>query len=403
MEFQFIHCGDLHLGCYPNHIEDRFNDFFLAFRRVIDYAVLNKINLILVSGDMFHLKNINSRTLQKTIELLDYAKSNGIEVIAIEGNHDRAFYIDEESWLSFLNSQGYIKLLNLKIENGKIVFSNYDNLTGNVIETDTYKIVGLGYLGGSTDKYVMDLKKGYQKSDKFTIFMMHAAVNRLKDQEMGDIKKEVIDEALGGKVDYIALGHIHNKYSYDDYIYNPGSLENIRLKDGINAQEKGFYHVRVKDKVKEVMFINSNPRVIHFESVDVTGITSPSDVEEYILSKEYKFNKGDMLDFRLYGKSNFNPYLINSFVINNIQDKYELLYSEFTNHINLTVAQDTSHEGMNINEIIKNYITDDLKVNYPHLDNYDDITSQMQSIADGVLNEDDKDITNKIIKMGVKL
>lgn len=403
MEFQFIHCGDLHLGCYPNHIEDRFNDFFLAFRRVIDYAVLNKINLILVSGDMFHLKNINSRTLQKTIELLDYAKSNGIEVIAIEGNHDRAFYIDEESWLSFLNSQGYIKLLNLKIENGKIVFSNYDNLTGNVIETDTYKIVGLGYLGGSTDKYVMDLKKGYQKSDKFTIFMMHAAVNRLKDQEMGDIKKEVIDEALGGKVDYIALGHIHNKYSYDDYIYNPGSLENIRLKDGINAQEKGFYHVRVKDKVKEVMFINSNPRVIHFESVDVTGLTSPSDVEEYILSKEYKFNKGDMLDFRLYGKSNFNPYLINSFVINNIQDKYELLYSEFTNHINLTVAQDTSHEGMNINEIIKNYITDDLKVNYPHLDNYDDITSQMQSIADGVLNEDDKDITNKIIKMGVKL
>lgn len=403
MEFQFIHCGDLHLGCYPNHIEDRFNDFFLAFRRVIDYAVLNKINLILVSGDMFHLKNINSRTLQKTIELLDYAKSNGIEVIAIEGNHDRAFYIDEESWLSFLNSQGYIKLLNLKIENGKIVFSNYDNLTGNVIETDTYKIVGLGYLGGSTDKYVMDLKKGYQKSDKFTIFMMHAAVNRLKDQEMGDIKKEVIDEALGGKVDYIALGHIHNKYSYDDYIYNPGSLENIRLKDGINAQDKGFYHVRVKDKVKEVMFINSNPRVIHFESVDVTGLTSPSDVEEYILSKEYKFNKGDMLDFRLYGKSNFNPYLINSFVINSIQDKYELLYSEFTNHINLTVGQDTSHEGMNINEIIKNYITDDLKVNYPHLDNYDDITSQMQSIADGVLNEDDKDITNKIIKMGVKL
>lgn len=403
MEFQFIHCGDLHLGCYPNHIEDRFNDFFLAFRRVIDYAVLNKINLILVSGDMFHLKNINSRTLQKTIELLDYAKSNEIEVIAIEGNHDRAFYIDEESWLSFLNSQGYIKLLNLKIENGKIVFSNYDNLTGNVIETDTYKIVGLGYLGGSTDKYVMDLKKGYQKSDKFTIFMMHAAVNRLKDQEMGDIKKEVIDEALGGKVDYIALGHIHNKYSYDDYIYNPGSLENIRLKDGINAQDKGFYHVRVKDKVKEVMFINSNPRVIHFESVDVTGLTSPSDVEEYILSKEYKFNKGDMLDFRLYGKSNFNPYLINSFVINSIQDKYELLYSEFTNHINLTVGQDTSHEGMNINEIIKNYITDDLKVNYPHLDNYDDITSQMQSIADGVLNEDDKDITNKIIKMGVKL
>ena len=234
MDFQFIHCGDLHLGCYPNHIDQRFDDFFEAFSRLINYAISNEIRLVLISGDLFHLKNINSKTLQKTIELLKIAIENSIEIVAIEGNHDRAFYIDEESWLSFLNNQGYLKLLSSKVDNGKLVFDEYDGNAGSIIETKDYRIVGLGYLGGSTDKYIVDMKKSYQKSDKFTILMMHAAVNRLADQGMGDVKKEVIDNSIKSKVDYIALGHIHNRYEYDDYIYNPGSLENNKLKDGIN-------------------------------------------------------------------------------------------------------------------------------------------------------------------------
>lgn len=403
MNFEFIHCGDLHLGCYPNHIDQRFDDFFDAFQRLIDYAITNQIHLVLISGDLFHLKNINSKTLQRTIDLLEIAKENTIEVVAIEGNHDRAFYIDEESWLYFLNNQGYLKLLNSSIDNGKIVFENYVDGSGNTIETDSYKIIGLGYLGGSTDKYISDMKKTLIKSDKFTIIMMHAAVNRLTDQMMGDVKKEVIDNAIKSKVDYIALGHIHNRYEYDDYIYNPGSLENIRLKDGINSNGKGFYHVKVIDGKKEVTFINSNPRVIHFESVNVEGMESPLSVTEHIMNKEYVYKKGEMLDLRLYGKSKFNPYLISNSILDNIVSKYELLYGEFTNHINVQTNNQSIDDTMDVNDIIKSYINTDIKNNYPDVKDSEVISEQMLSIANDILEDDVENLVDKIIKMGVKI
>lgn len=403
MSFQFIHCGDLHLGCFPNHIEERFNDFFNAFRKVIDYAIEKDVKLVLVSGDLFHLKNINSKTLQNTIDILVMAKENAIEVVAIEGNHDRAFYIDEESWLTFLNRQGYLKLLVNEIVNGKVEFSTYDGLKGNVIETENYRLIGLGYMGGSTEKYVIDMKKTLEKSKKFTIIMMHAAVNRLGQQDMGDIKKEIIDNSIKNKVDYVALGHIHNRYDYDDYIFNPGSLENIRLKDGLNAKDKGFYHVKVTDNKKEVIYINSEPRVIHFESINVEEMKTPSEVENYISNAEFNFKKNEMLDLRLYGKANFNPYLINSNLINQIIEKYELLYGEFTNHINVETGNQKYDDGIDINDIIHNFISDDIASNYPENKNIEEVTNKMMMIADAINDNDFEELTDKIIKMDVKI
>ena len=61
MKVRFLHCGDTHLGCYPNRIEERFADFFNVFFEMIDYGVKNEIKLILISGDLFHLKTINKK------------------------------------------------------------------------------------------------------------------------------------------------------------------------------------------------------------------------------------------------------------------------------------------------------------------------------------------------------
>ena len=54
----FLHCSDLHLGCTPNHLEQRYNDFFDSFKDLIDNAIKNECKYILISGDLFHLKVI---------------------------------------------------------------------------------------------------------------------------------------------------------------------------------------------------------------------------------------------------------------------------------------------------------------------------------------------------------
>ena len=70
----FLHCSDLHLGCTPNHLEQRYNDFFDSFKDLIDNAIKNECKYILISGDLFHLKVINSKTLLNVINLLASSK-----------------------------------------------------------------------------------------------------------------------------------------------------------------------------------------------------------------------------------------------------------------------------------------------------------------------------------------
>jgi exonuclease SbcD len=49
-------------------------------------------------------------------------------------------------------------------------------------------------------------------------------------------------EGLHPYADYVALGHIHKPYSQDDWIYNPGSLEN-NSADEVQWEERGYYLV----------------------------------------------------------------------------------------------------------------------------------------------------------------
>ena len=68
---RFTHCGDLHLGAKPNHIDIRYDDFFDSFKELIERSIKEKSEYILITGDLFHVKVINSKTLLNVIELLD--------------------------------------------------------------------------------------------------------------------------------------------------------------------------------------------------------------------------------------------------------------------------------------------------------------------------------------------
>ena len=162
MNIKFIHCSDLHLGCTPAHLDIRYNDFFDSFRYLINKAIEENCKYILISGDLFHLKVINSKTLLKVIELFDEAINNNIKIIAIEGNHDKAFYVDEDSWLEFLKAKNYLILLKHKIIENKLVLDS-----NSIYEDDNIRIIGIGYLGSTTQMYLSNIKSQIKKSKKF--------------------------------------------------------------------------------------------------------------------------------------------------------------------------------------------------------------------------------------------
>ena len=94
------------------------------------------------------------KTLSQAIAQLTRLKIAGIEVIAIEGNHDKVPYGEDDSWMSFLNDQGYFYLLgSCYDEQGKLILKEWSpESPGNILVKDGIRFIGLGYLGSMTEK-----------------------------------------------------------------------------------------------------------------------------------------------------------------------------------------------------------------------------------------------------------
>jgi len=92
----FIHASDFHLGYAQYGLLERFRDYARAFRSVIEYAIDHKAEFVLISGDLFHKRNINAPTYLQAYRVLSELKekSPSTGVYAIEGNHDMAYHQD---------------------------------------------------------------------------------------------------------------------------------------------------------------------------------------------------------------------------------------------------------------------------------------------------------------------
>lgn len=383
----FLHCSDLHLGCTPNHLEQRYEDFFISFNELIHKAINEKCEYLLISGDLFHLKVINSKTLLKTIELLEKAKENNIKVFVIEGNHDKPFFVDEQSWLTFLKERGYIYLLTHKIVDGEIVIDNES-----IYEDDNIRIIGIGYLGSTTSLYMKDIQNKISKSKKFTILMLHAAINRLIGEDMGDMNVESL-MPLKDVVDYIALGHIHTKYEYNDFCYNPGSIENIRIKDGLKSDKKGYYIVKYNnEKEKEVSYYISKKRKINYVTLKIENMNDIENIENYISNYEYNCENDSVLELTLVGNISFNPYLINiENVKKRIIEKYNLLYIEINNLINIVSNESSLNNIIDIKSIEKEAISNYISINHPDILDQEQFVKIIVDLKNALIDEKDYD------------
>jgi len=350
-QISFLHCGDVHLGHLQYNEPQRLEDFAEAFRQVVDFALLKRVDFILISGDFFHKRAINAQVLEQAIGLLTPLKEANIPVVVIEGNHDKAFYQDKGSWLGFLNNQGYLCLLTSQYEDGQLVLLPWDasSRTGSWVELPGVRIYGVGYLGVTTSarlteavNYVED-KQTQSKEANYIIFMLHAAINRLLGQDLGGVKKEVL-EPFRTKVDYFALGHIHSRYEIDGWVYNSGSLECVHLDEYGTELAKGFYHVLLREEKQEVNYIASCYRPVLILTVSLTGTLGPEEATERIFGKLQKniVQPGAQVRIKLCGEVPYSMLSLDTNMLTQrIKEEYNCLYVEILNQINLPADQNS--------------------------------------------------------------
>jgi DNA repair exonuclease SbcCD nuclease subunit len=293
-QVSFIHCADTHLGKIQQNLAQRFEDFLDSFNDVVNYAVREKADFIIIAGDFFDKRNINPDTFSKTYGILEKLKQHNIPLIACEGNHDKTFYGNRLSWMETLAEIGYIILLKPEYdETGKIKYTAWsdENKKGFYYDINNrIRILGLGYLGPEADDRLCEitpfLSESKSNENKFNILLLHGIIKNYESDFIGNVSAKAVNN-LKHCCDYIALGHQHKKYEHENFAFNPGSLEYWDIQEVRHKPcEKGFYHVKIDGSGKiSSLFKASCKRHAVYLQVDVSGTKTPDDIESLIILK----------------------------------------------------------------------------------------------------------------------
>ena len=165
--FSFIHCADLHLGEPFGGVrlgtkgpwnEQIGKATFKAFERVVDAALENRVDAILISGDVYNSDHHSLAAQMAFGRELYRAAQAGIEVFIVHGNHDPG-----EAWRA-----------DIPLPETVHIFSS-EEVTGIPLMKDGEKAATIYGISYKTRHTKDDLVRSFHVNpeDGFTIGMLH--------------------------------------------------------------------------------------------------------------------------------------------------------------------------------------------------------------------------------------
>ena len=131
---RFLHIADVHLGYQQYGLKERFNDFSRAYLHLVDTACDQAVDFVLLAGDLFHKRTVDPLAMRVAIAGLEQLQEAGISVLAVEGNHEKAYYRDQFSWIDFLDAMGYLRLLNPTFKKGRPILEPHGDEGGAYVD-----------------------------------------------------------------------------------------------------------------------------------------------------------------------------------------------------------------------------------------------------------------------------
>ncbi len=280
-EIRFIHCADIHLdapftslGGEKDKSSERRQDLKNTFQKIIDTVKAERSELLLISGDLYE----HSYTAKATISFLNscFRSIPDTRVFIVPGNHDP--YVTN----SFYKTYEW---------NSNVIILSEDKPFYRVDELNTC-IYGIGFSSFAKGNHSELADLSPANSNCINILLAHGTV----DMNIGDgIYNPMSSDQLSSLgMDYIALGHFHNRI--DDIggkgmVYNPGSPEPLGFDE---TGEHGIYKGSiVKQDNGEVSlyvnFIRLNSKCYNTAEIKVDGCGSSEEIasriSEYINGK----------------------------------------------------------------------------------------------------------------------
>jgi len=268
---KIIHFADLHLGVEnygridpDTGLSSRLNDFLSALDELVDYALENKVDLVLFCGDAYKTREPGQTQQREFARRINRLATGNVPVFLLVGNHD----MPNASWRATTT-----EIFDTLAVKNIYVSSNRPDTYKIPTASGTLQVVALPWLRRSTllsreDTKNLSLEQVTQKMQEAltqvvssraaeldpslpAILAAHVWVTGAKvgSESLMTIGQEpalLLSNIALPAFDYVALGHIHRHQvlSENPPVVYAGSLE--RVDFGEENDEKGFYVVDIE-------------------------------------------------------------------------------------------------------------------------------------------------------------
>ncbi|MEM1684911.1 MAG: metallophosphoesterase [Nanopusillaceae archaeon] len=377
---KFIHVSDTHLGCEipVKYREIRKMDFLNAFKQVVDFAIKEKVNFIIHSGDFLDdYFRISSKIFLEILDLLFKLKENNIPFFFIKGNHDNKG--QKQNVIEIIKKFKLIEELN-PLE-PKVMKDFY-----------IYGISEPSNIGGEELKIFYEKRLKEVKVDKtgFSIFLFHGVSTAIPGDILKGYMKDprVINHDFFPKVDLYGFGHFHTSFIKKDnsILSLPGSTERTEISEYEEKSSKGFFYF----KDTEYEFINLNVRKV---TLLEKRVEKEDDLDE-IVKKIIEKSKDHLIKLKiLYSRvmydlirKNIDNLLSLGYMI--IDELYPEDYNEEINIMEDKVVFEDIIEKMIISENDKKELINLYnKIKYLFEEYYSDRTNSLERIRESLFKE----------------
>lgn len=259
---KILHTSDLHIGKYIGTYDLK-EDTEYVLNQVVDTAIRERVEVVLISGDVFDRPNPSEEAIKMYVSFLKELLDKNIKVIAISGNHDSGIRL---SAYKDILGKGYfvegefnspMRKVSLSDEYGPVNFYMLPFFTPFIVKSNLKLEKGLENYDLAMDEII---KKENIDTSQRNIILAHQFVAGFKfggseedfSYSNGDEKNVagvgIISLDKFQNFDYVALGHIHKpqKISRETIRYS-GSLLKYKTSE-IDGPDKSVVIIDLKEK-----------------------------------------------------------------------------------------------------------------------------------------------------------
>jgi hypothetical protein len=221
---KLLHVSDTHIGfaAYARVTQDGLNqreaDLFDAFRRVIDLAIAERVDVVLHSGDLFDSVRPTNRALTFVMGELVRLHAASIPFVVISGNHEAPRLRETGAVLRLLDFipgvRAVYKGAYERVRIGELAIHCVPHAASNEALREQLALA------------VPDA------SARWNVATLHAGVLGVGDFRTGEFNEQVVPQnELPQGMDHVALGHYHRATEVAPGVWYAGSTERITFRE----------------------------------------------------------------------------------------------------------------------------------------------------------------------------